>query len=72
MRANKLALVISMLFAISGCQSTPSEQTDASQTTNNNESAVEVRSFHSVQVVYTEWQSKLEDHAQLSLYAPEN
>lgn len=72
MRANKLALVISMLFAISGCQSTPSEQTDASQTTNNNESAVEVRSFHSVQVVYTEWQSKLENHAQLSLYAPEN
>nr|WP_275663794.1 ATPase [Vibrio chagasii] len=62
-----------MLFAISGCQSTPSEQTDANQTTNNNnESAAEVRSFHSVQVVYTEWQSKLESHAQLSLYAPEN
>lgn len=73
MRANKVALVLSMLFAISGCQSTPSEQTDANQTTNNNnESAVEVRSFHSVQVVYAEWQSKLESHAQLSLYAPEN
>ncbi|CAH6884453.1 ATPase [Vibrio chagasii] len=73
MRANKVALVLSMLFAISGCQSTPSEQTDANQTTNNNnESAAEVRSFHSVQVVYTEWQSKLESHAQLSLYAPEN
>ncbi|CAH6983300.1 conserved exported hypothetical protein [Vibrio chagasii] len=73
MRANKVALVLSMLFAISGCQSTPSEQTDANQTTNNNnESAAEVRSFHSVQVVYAEWQSKLESHAQLSLYAPEN
>lgn len=73
MRVNKVALVLSMLFAISGCQSTPSEQTDANQTTNNNnESAAEVRSFHSVQVVYTEWQAKLVNHAQLSLYAPEN
>ncbi|MCX2758525.1 ATPase [Vibrio sp. Sgm 22] len=72
MRANKVALVISMLFAISGCQSTPSEQTDANQTTNNNESTVEVRSFQSVQSVYSEWEVKLEDHAQLSLYAPEN
>nr|WP_218113593.1 ATPase [Vibrio sp. Scap16] len=61
-----------MLFAISGCQSTPSEQTDANQTTNNNESTVEVRSFQSVQSVYSEWEVKLEDHAQLSLYAPEN
>lgn len=73
MRVNKVALVLSMLFAISGCQSTPSEQTDANQTTNNNnESAAEVRSFHSVQVVYTEWQAKLVNHAQWSLYAPEN
>ena len=72
MRANKVALVISMLFAISGCQSTPSEQTDANQNTNNNESTVEVRSFQSVQSVYSEWEVKLEDHAQLSLYAPEN
>ncbi|MEG3221156.1 ATPase [Vibrio gigantis] len=73
MRANKVALTISMLFAISGCQSTPSEQTDASQTTNNNnESTIEVRSFQSVQSVYSEWEAKLEDHAQLSLYAPEN
>nr|WP_251372831.1 ATPase [Vibrio gigantis] len=62
-----------MLFAISGCQSTPSEQTDANQTTNNNnESTIEVRSFQSVQSVYSEWEAKLEDHAQLSLYAPEN
>nr|WP_282449717.1 ATPase [Vibrio sp. 1CM2L] len=62
-----------MLFAISGCQSTPSEQTDANQTTNNNnESTIEVRSFQSVQSVYSEWEVKLEDHAQLSLYAPEN
>ncbi|UPR53248.1 ATPase [Vibrio cyclitrophicus] len=73
MRANKVALTISMLFAISGCQSTPSEQTDANQTTNNNsESTIEVRSFQSVQSVYSEWDVKLEDHAQLSLYAPEN
>ncbi|MEZ9048631.1 ATPase [Vibrio sp. 10N.247.311.64] len=73
MRANKVALTISMLFAISGCQSTPSEQTDANQTTNNNnESTIEVRSFQSVQSVYSEWEVKLEDHAQLSLYAPEN
>ncbi|MGR4998312.1 ATPase [Vibrio celticus] len=73
MRANKVALAISMLFAISGCQSTPSEQTDANQTTNNNnESTTEVRSFQSVQSVYSEWEVKLEDHAQLSLYAPEN
>ncbi|WP_215403185.1 ATPase [Vibrio gigantis] len=73
MRANKVALTISMLFAISGCQSTPSEQTDANQTTNNNnESTIEVRSFQSVQSVYSEWEAKLEDHAQLSLYAPEN
>nr|WP_269460915.1 ATPase [Vibrio splendidus] len=62
-----------MLFAIAGCQSTPSEQTDANQTTNNNnESTIEVRSFQSVQSVYSEWEAKLEDHAQLSLYAPEN
>lgn len=73
MRANKVALTISMLFAISGCQSTPSEQTDANQNTNNNnESTIEVRSFQSVQSVYSEWEVKLEDHAQLSLYAPEN
>lgn len=73
MRANKVALMISMLFAIAGCQSTPSEQTDANQTTNNNnESTIEVRSFQSVQSVYSEWEAKLEDHAQLSLYAPEN
>ncbi|MEZ8723799.1 ATPase [Vibrio pomeroyi] len=73
MRANKVALTISMLFAISGCQSTPSEQTDANQTTNNNnESTIEVRSFQSVQSVYSEWDVKLEEHAQLSLYAPEN
>ncbi|UPR30591.1 ATPase [Vibrio crassostreae] len=73
MRANKVALTISMLFAISGCQSTPSEQTDANQTTNNNnESTIEIRSFQSVQSVYSEWEVKLEDHAQLSLYAPEN
>ncbi|MDP2590682.1 hypothetical protein [Vibrio splendidus] len=73
MRANKVALIISMLFAIAGCQSTPSEQTDANQTTNNNnESTIEVRSFQSVQSVYSEWEAKLEDHAQLSLYAPEN
>jgi len=72
-RANKVALMISMLFAIAGCQSTPSEQTDANQTTNNNnESTIEVRSFQSVQSVYSEWEAKLEDHAQLSLYAPEN
>lgn len=72
MRANKVALMISMLFAIAGCQSTPSEQTGANRTTNNNESTVEVRSFQSVQNVYSEWEAKLEDHAQLSLYAPEN
>ncbi|MEZ9861285.1 ATPase [Vibrio splendidus] len=73
MRANKVALMISMLFAIAGCQSTPSEQTDANQTTNNNnESTIEVRSFQSVQSVYSEWEAKLEDHGQLSLYAPEN
>ncbi|MEZ8386735.1 ATPase, partial [Vibrio splendidus] len=73
MRANKVALMISMLFAIAGCQSTPSEQTDANQiTNNNNESTIEVRSFQSVQSVYSEWEAKLEDHGQLSLYAPEN
>ncbi len=73
MRANKVALMISMLFAIAGCQSTPSEQTDANQTTNNNnQSTIEVRSFQSVQSVYSEWEAKLADHAQLSLYAPEN
>ncbi|MEZ8189928.1 ATPase [Vibrio sp. 1F279] len=72
MRVNKVALTISMLFAISGCQSTPSEQTGANQTTNDNESTVEVRSFQSVQSVYSEWEAKLEEHAQLSLYAPEN
>ncbi|MFA0232346.1 ATPase, partial [Vibrio sp. 10N.261.45.A7] len=73
MRANKVALTISMLFAISGCQSTPSEQADANQTTNNNnESTIEVRSFQSVQSVYSEWEVKLADHTQLSLYAPEN
>ena len=71
-RVNKVALVISMLFAISGCQSTPSEQTDANQITNNNESTTEVRSFQSLQSVYSQWEIKLEDHAQLSLYAPEN
>ncbi|MEZ8053977.1 ATPase [Vibrio atlanticus] len=72
MRVNKVALTISMLFAISGCQSAPSEQTGANQTTNDNESTVEVRSFQSVQSVYSEWEAKLEEHAQLSLYAPEN
>lgn len=73
MRAKKVALVVSMLFAIAGCQSTPSEQTEANQTTNNNNgSTVEIRSFHSVESVYSEWEAKLEDYAQLSLYAPEN
>ena len=43
-----------------------------SKFTNNNESTTEVRSFQSLQSVYSQWEIKLEDHAQLSLYAPEN
>lgn len=72
MRANKVALMISMLFAIAGCQSTPSEQTEANQSTNGSESSSNARTFDSVQSVHLEWESKLESHVQLSLYAPEN
>ncbi|OMO20300.1 ATPase [Vibrio lentus] len=72
MRANKVALMISMLFAIAGCQSTPSEQTEVNQSTNGSESSSNARTFDSVQSVHLEWESKLESHAQLSLYAPEN
>ncbi|MDN3699822.1 ATPase [Vibrio artabrorum] len=73
MRANKVALVVSMLFAIAGCQSTPSKQTDANQVTNkDNESATGIHSFHHVQSVHAEWESKLKHHAQWSIYAPEN
>ncbi|WP_299686440.1 ATPase [uncultured Vibrio sp.] len=73
MRANKLALVVSMLLAISGCQSTPSEQTGTNPTNNqNNTSPEELRSFHSVQSAHSKWEAKLADHTKLSLYAPEN
>ncbi|WP_454442464.1 ATPase [Vibrio bathopelagicus] len=72
MRANKVALMISMLFAIAGCQSTPSEQTEANQSTNGSESSSNARTFDSVQGVHLEWESKLESHVKLSLYAPEN
>lgn len=67
MKINKATLVLCMIFAVSGCQSTPSEPVDSSQTTND---TVKVRSFQSIQSVYSQWEVELQEHAQLSIYDP--
>ena len=73
MRAKKIALVVGMLLGVAGCQSTPAEQSGNSEATNKDvQVSSEVRSFDSIQSTYTQWETKLEEHSQYALYAPEN
>jgi len=72
-RAKKIALVVGMLLGVAGCQSTPAEQSGNSEATNKDvQVSSEVRSFDSIQSTYTQWETKLEEHSQYALYAPEN
>nr|WP_306416395.1 MULTISPECIES: ATPase [unclassified Vibrio] len=62
-----------MLLGVAGCQSTPAEQSGNSEATNKDvQVSSEVRSFDSIQSTYTQWETKLEEHSQYALYAPEN
>lgn len=73
MRAKKIALVVGMLLGVAGCQSTPADQSGNSEATNKDvQVSSEVRSFDSIQSTYNQWETKLEEHSQYALYAPEN
>lgn len=73
MKVSKVALAVSVLLSVVGCQSTSTTSDSAQEPTNMDvQTQTETRTFQSIQPIYKEWEKTLVGIASLEIYAPEN
>ncbi|MGF1710384.1 ATPase [Vibrio kagoshimensis] len=73
MKVSKVALAISVLLSVVGCQSTSTTSDSAQKPTNMDvQTQTETRTFQSIQPIYEEWEKTLVGVTSLEIYAPEN
>lgn len=71
MKATKTVIALSVLLGVAGCQSTPSSESNKSET---NQEGVELlaSAFEASQAQYLHWETQLQNVADFKIYAPEN